>query len=158
VAHVAAFRPIEVMDIRPLDAGRHRISFIQRDITGPGDDLREITDSLSCLHALEHFGLGRYGDPIDPEGHLKGFKALHDMLKPGGRLYLSFPIGAGGGVYFNAHRVFAPTEVLAWSAGRFDLLRFDYIDDAGTLHEDADIASAQDLIFGCGVYTLRKTA
>jgi SAM-dependent methyltransferase len=155
VAHVAAFRPIEVIDIRPLDAGHHAISFIQRDILGPGEDLREITDSLSCLHALEHFGLGRYGDPVDPEGHLKGFDALHRMLKPGGILYLSFPIGAGG-VQFNAQRIFAPADVLCWSHGRFDLVRFDYVDDAGSLHQDADIAAVPDLTFGCGVYTLRK--
>jgi hypothetical protein len=40
-------------------------------------------DSISCLHALEHFGLGRYGDRLDPNGHETGFLKLLDMLKPG---------------------------------------------------------------------------
>jgi hypothetical protein len=155
VAHVAAFRRVEVIDIRPLEVGHDRISFLQRDIIAPGEDLREITDSLSCLHALEHFGLGRYGDALDPEGHLKGFRALDHMLKPGGTLYLSFPIGAGG-VYFNAHRVFEPAEALRWSDGRFDLVRFDYVDDLGALHQDADIGGVPPLIYGCGIYTLKK--
>jgi hypothetical protein len=155
VAHVAAFRHIDVIDIRPLHAGHDRISFVRKDTTVPGEDLREITDSLSCLHALEHFGLGRYGDTIDPAGHLKGFGVLHGMLKPGGVLYLSVPIGAGG-VYFNAHRVFKPADVMEWSAGLLDLVRFDYVDDAGALHRNADIGSVPPLVFGCGIYTLKK--
>ena len=157
VAHVAAFRPIEVMDIRPLALVHDRISVLQRDLMAGGADINGITDSLSCLHALEHFGLGRYGDPIDPDGHLKGFAALHAMLEPGGTLYLSFPIGEPG-VHFNAHRVFAPGEVLGWLPGAFDLIRFDFVDDAGDLHADAAVGEVPALEYGCGIYTLCKRA
>ena len=74
VAHVAAFRTIEVLDFRPLiSCGHKQIKFMQADLMSLGSHLFEITDSLSCLHALEHFGLGRYGDPINPNGHLIGF-------------------------------------------------------------------------------------
>jgi Caenorhabditis protein of unknown function, DUF268 len=159
VAHVASFRAIEVLDIRPLaNPGHERIAFLQRDMMASDSALEGICDSLSCLHALEHFGLGRYGDPINPGGHLQGFEGLHRMLEPAGRLYLSVPIGRSG-VHFNAHRVFAADEVLGWARGRFDLEHFDYVDDAGALHRDADPNRiAPGLRFGCGIYTLRKHA
>lgn len=157
VAHVAAFRAVEVIDIRPLTiAGHERIRFIQGNLMQLDPALRECCDSLSCLHAIEHFGLGRYGDPIDPVGHLVGFRNLVAMLKPGGRLYISFPIGESA-VHFNAHRVFAPTEVLSWANGWLSLERFDYVDDAGDLHlrqSPADIALPT---YGCGIYTFRKS-
>jgi len=157
VAHVAAFRTIEVLDIRALDdCGHERIKFMQANFMLPlNKELCEITDSLSCLHALEHFGLGRYGDPIDPEGHLKGFINLHKMLKPGGALYVSFPIGASS-VYFNAHRVFDPGEIIKWSDGLFRLERFDYVDDSGSLHQNQHLESVPSLNYGCGIYTMTK--
>lgn len=155
VAHVASFRRLEIFDVRPLRVVHPHIQFVQRDLSAPGDDLREITDSLSCLHALEHFGLGRYGDPIDPDGHLKGFATLASMVKPGGIFYLSVPIGAPG-VFFNAHRVFAPTDVLGWARGDFELIRFDYVDDAGDLHQDQNLHATPPLEFGLGLYSLRK--
>lgn len=156
VAHVAAFREIEIFDIRPLaDVGHPHIRFTRCDITAPAPELVGTCESLSCLHALEHFGLGRYGDPIDPEGHRKGFENIIRMLRPGGTLYLSFPIGKPA-VLFNAHRIFAPTEVLDWAKGRLELKRFDYVDDAGDLHRSAKPESLPDLSYGCGIYTFKK--
>jgi hypothetical protein len=68
VAHVASFRKIEVMDIRDLNAtGHENISFIKADLMNMDNASEKITDSISCLHAIEHFGLGRYGDPLDPD-------------------------------------------------------------------------------------------
>jgi hypothetical protein len=89
VAHVATFRPIEIMDIRVVKSKVPNISFLQGDLMKPSD-IR--SDSLSCLHKIEHFGLGKYGGPIDPQGHLKGFENLVDMLEKGGTLEISFPI------------------------------------------------------------------
>jgi len=157
VAHVAVFRAIEVLDVRPLTSVISNVTFTQADLMADSAALAGITDSLSCLHALEHFGLGRYGDTIDPQGHLRGFQALINMLTPDGVLYLSFPIGRPV-VEFNAHRVFHPTEVLSWPGSeRLQLQRFDYIDDAGTLHEDVPITSIAtacgSVIHGCGIYT-----
>ena len=161
VAHVAAFRSIDVFDIRPLRSTIRNVRFVQADLMSPSADLAGCTDSLSCLHALEHFGLGRYGDPVDPQGHLRGFRALIDMLAPNGILYLSFPIGRPV-VEFNAHRVFGATDVLSWPGS--ELLRleaFDMIDDQGLLHEGIDHASIASaciaVVHGCGIYTFRRT-
>lgn len=156
VAHVASYRNIEVFDIRPLTiAGHEQIKFVQGNLMELDDSFIEVCDSMSCLHALEHFGLGRYGDPIDPHGHLKGFSNLHKMLKKDGLLYISFPIGDPG-VHFNAHRVFGPEDVIEWSKDKFELLRFDYVDDTGNLHCNVSLPLVPKLIYGCGIYTLRK--
>lgn len=119
----------------------------------------EIADSISCLHAIEHFGLGRYGDKIDPSGHIVGFNNIAKMLKVGGTLYISFPIGHSPAVHFNSQRVFSPVEIFDWSNGntRLELLRFDFVDDNGILHRDVDLRKANvDPSYGCGIYTFRK--
>ena len=122
VAHVASYREIEVLDIRPLPTISNRIKFIQHDIMKPllPDTRRAFggVDSISCLHALEHFGLGRYGDPINCEGWRAGFLRMAELLESGGTLYLSTPIGREA-VYFNANWVFSPHSILdAASEGR----------------------------------------
>src|SRR4029079_3682989 len=103
-AHVAVFREIEVIDIRPTDSKVSNITFLQDDLMDPKLVLNDYCDSLSSLHALEHFGLGRYGDPIDADGYIKGFVALSSMLKQGGVLYLSVPVGRER-IEFNGQRV-----------------------------------------------------
>jgi len=160
VAHIASFRPVEVLDIRPLESVLPNISFRRADLMALPADLQEYTDSLSCLHAIEHFGLGRYGDPIDPDGHLKGFRSLLSMLKPGGTLYLSFPVGRAT-VEFNAHRVFDIQDVFLWpGADEVGLEHCDVIDDRGTLHPGVVPAAFPEirkgLVHGCAIYTLRK--
>lgn len=157
VAHVASFREIEVCDIRPQPScGHPNIRFVQLDITD-SDAITDKVDSLSCLHALEHFGLGRYGDPVDPNGHKKGFANLLGLLRPGGYLYLGIPIGRKSEVFFNAHRVFHPTEVFQWGANQsFTLESFDFIDDQGDLQRSADPYAPLNIELGCGVYTMRK--
>jgi SAM-dependent methyltransferase len=162
VAHVAAFRRIEVMDVRALaDTGHDNIAFLQRDLMNPSVDAADMADSVSCLHAIEHFGLGRYSDPINPDGHKHGFRNIWKMVRPGGRLYMGFPIGKANEVHFNAHRVFGPRDIFSWcdDVTTTNLERFDYVDDAGRLHRVVDLLGAGvDVVHGCGIYTLRKPA
>jgi hypothetical protein len=160
IAHVASFRQIDVMDVRHLNStGHSNISFIKADLMNKDSAQNNITDSISCLHAIEHFGLGRYGDPIDPNGHLKGFNNALRMLKPGGTLYISFPIGRGNEVHFNAHRVFHPRDIFTWAENRdsLELERFDYVDDAGKVHQNINLENTTlNVVFGCGIYTFKK--
>lgn len=161
VAHVAAFREIEVFDIRPLDASIPNVTFRQFDIMKPAPEFRACCDSLSCLHTLEHFGLGRYGDPIDPEGHIRGFETLLQLLEPGGLLYLSVPIGKQR-VEFNAHRVFDPATILAMAGAHMRLEDFHFVNDAGDLHEHATRGASPSvnsavLWYGLGIFEFRKT-
>ena len=158
VAHVASFREIEVIDIRPLDKSIHQnIKFLQVDMMNPLKVFK--TDSLSCLHAIEHFGLGRYNDPIDINGHMKGISNLVSMLEKNGILYISFPIGKKDEVHFNADRVFHPKSIFKNYSIRsqMELIRFDYVDDLGYLHTNSNIESTLGkLNYGCGIYTLKK--
>lgn len=120
VAHVASYREIEVIDIRPISKSIPGVTFVQADVMS---DLATATysarggycDSASCLHALEHFGLGRYGDPINPDGPKSGLRFLANLLQPGGVLYLSVPIGPQR-VEFNANWIFSPVSILDMAA------------------------------------------
>ena len=160
VAHIAAFRQIEIFDIRNLNVSNHEnIKFVKKDLMKLDKDQFEITDSISCLHAIEHFGLGRYGDVIDPNGHVKGFESIFHMLKPGGNLYISFPISNFNKTYFNAHRVFNVSDIFNWSnvIQFLSLEQFDYVDDAGNLHINVDLENFNEILnFGCGIYTFKK--
>jgi len=162
VAHVAAFREIEVMDIRDLkNTGHSNISFVKADLMDMSNVQESISDSISCLHAIEHFGLGRYGDSLDPNGHIKGFNNILKMLKPEGVLYISFPIGRANAIHFNAHRVFHPHDIFTWANDRkcVHLLRFDFVDDEGDLHQNVDLKTADVKVNGgCGIYTFKKAS
>jgi SAM-dependent methyltransferase len=161
VSHVAAFRAIEVVDVRPQPGDLAGIRFIKADVSRElPASLVGCTDSLSCLHALEHFGLGRYGDRLDPDGHLHGLANLHAMLEPGGRLYLSVPMGPSR-IEFNAHRVFSLPHLLRLMSGRFHIDRFSFVDDVGALHEDQPWTGPEadqnhGCRFGCAIIEASK--
>jgi len=161
VAHVASFRPIEVFDVRPVDVKVANISFHQADLMALlPPELEGYCDSLSCLHALEHFGLGRYGDPVNYDGYLMGLNNLSRMLKGGGKLYLSVPIGPQR-IEFNAHRVFSLGYLLECLSGGFMVDSFSYVDDGGDLHEEMPltaegVASNYGCTFGLGILELTR--
>jgi hypothetical protein len=111
VAQVASFRSIEVLDIRPNPYEIPNIFFKQVDLMSDSNLFENYCDSISCLPTLEHFGLGRYGDPIDPDGWKIGIKNISKILKVSGIIYLSVPIGKDY-IYFNAHRVFDLDKLL----------------------------------------------
>jgi hypothetical protein len=161
VAHLAVFREVEVFDIRPLTIGIKNIVVRRCDLMAeiPSEYI-DYCESLSCLHALEHFGLGRYGDRLDPDGHLKGLDNFYCILRRGGILYLSVPIGPDR-IEFNAHRVFGVPELTRLVSERFAISRFSFVDDAGNLHENVKLTSRDsEQHFGCksglGILELRK--
>lgn len=158
VAHVAAFRPIEVFDIRPMDANIHNVTFRLAYLMRLDDDFLACTDSLSCLHTIEHFGLGRYGDPIDFDGFDKGLRNLGRMLKPGGRFHFSTPMGPQR-IEFNAHRVFSASFLFDYFTPDYRIDRFSYVDDHGKLVEDVSLedpgyAHNFGCRYGCAIFEL----
>lgn len=161
VGSLSVFREIDVIDIRPQPVSLKNISFHQIDLMGPlPDEWLSCTDSLSCLHTIEHFGLGRYGDPLDADGHLKGLEQLKRLVKPGGMIYLSTPIGPER-VEFNAHRVFAARTLAGWFSAGWKIERFALINDSDTLIENVDWRGGEiDNHFGCrlgvGIIAARK--
>jgi 2-polyprenyl-3-methyl-5-hydroxy-6-metoxy-1,4-benzoquinol methylase len=157
---VASFRPIEVLDIRANESHQKNIVFRRADLMEQNADLNEYADSVSCLHTIEHFGLGRYGDPIDIDGHLKGLSNIMSMVKKGGTFYFSTPIGPQR-IEFNAHRVFSVGYLLNILTNGFELKAFSYVDDNGDFHENISLDKAQiesncGCDFGCGIFILKK--
>lgn len=160
VAHVACFRQIEVFDVRPLPASIPNVVFRQCDMMAVPPGFEGCCDSLSSLCALEHFGLGRYGDPVDYHGHVHGFHAMQRILMPGGVLYLSVPVGEQR-IEFNAHRVFSLEYLMGLFAGGFTVERFTLVDDNGICHEgtsmtEAPIGRGKGCRSGVGIFELRR--
>lgn len=160
VAHVASFREIEVFDIRPVTSQIPGVIFRQTDMMNPSEKFAEYCDSLSCLHALEHFGLGRYGDPIDPHGYTAGLSNMAKILRRGGLFYLSVPVGKER-VEFNAHRIFNPRSlVMLAAANGLSLRDLAWIGASGTLvqssNPEQDLDQLGKLCYGLGIFTFVK--
>lgn len=141
------------VDYRPLRAHLSNLSSLAGDIVRLPFQDGSIT-SLSCLHVLEHVGLGRYGDPIDPDGSLLAAAELQRVLKRGGRLFLSVPVGRER-VCFNAHRVFSSSTVRSFFR-ELQLKAFSLVDDAGRFNEEVPPESAVNLEYGCGLFEFVK--
>ena len=160
IAHVASYRKIEVLDIRETKVKFENISFKVADLMNFDKSLLNYCDSLSCLHALEHFGLGRYNDPIKFDGYLDGLDSMHQILKKGGKFYLSIPIGKQR-VEFNAHRVFSIRYLLELFKGKYLVDFFSFVDDKGNFYKhvklkDEAINKNFDCEYGCGIFEMTK--
>jgi SAM-dependent methyltransferase len=108
---LSQFTPTTMIDIRPADVTLENLSFLEGTILAlPFDD--GTIGSLSSICVLEHIGLGRYGDPLDPWGSEKSCAELRRVLKPGGDLLISVPVDEACRVHFNAHRTFTRDYVL----------------------------------------------
>lgn len=130
IAHLIVHQPVNVIDIRRLDSPFSRLKFFQGDITSLFLEDGSV-NSLSCLHTIEHIGLGRYGDSLDPDGWAKAVAELRRVLAPRGKLYLSVPVGRER-LEFDAHRVFNPNTILSACAD-LHLVRFSVVSVSGTL-------------------------
>lgn len=160
VAHVAVFRKIEIFDIRIQTSTVQNIIYKQANLMEFQDEMKEYCDSVSSLHAIEHFGLGRYGDPIDANGHVKAIENINMILKKGGKFYFSVPIGAQR-IEFNAHRVFSLGYLLKVINENFIINNFSYVDDKGVLFEDIELTKESvsanfNCDYGCGIFELTK--
>lgn len=127
IAHLLVNRiEVTLFDIRPLKESVRNLTFFQTDATKLDGVQDESIDSLSALCSLEHFGLGRYGDPIDPDACFKVFHSIQRVMKKKGKIYISLPIGKEH-LEFNAHRIFYPETVIK-VFNRMKLLEFSVVD------------------------------
>lgn len=123
VAHLLTFMDnVDLIDIRPLDREVDGLQFTHSDATNLDSINDNSIESLSALCSLEHFGLGRYGDEIDPDACFKCFNAISRKVKSGGNIYLSVPVGKEH-IEFNAHRVFCASTIVD-SFPQFDLKEY----------------------------------
>lgn len=154
VAHVLVFMPVTVIDIRPMNSSVPKLSFFRDDATKLAEIHSDSVESLSSLHAAEHFGLGRYSDSVDPSACFDFMNALQRVLAPGGRLYFSVPVGRQR-VEFNAHRIFAPQTIIE-SFPKLHLMSFSFVGDDGSLYSDQEHTAADSCDYGCGLFEFTK--
>ncbi|TVT65260.1 MAG: DUF268 domain-containing protein, partial [Denitromonas halophila] len=110
VTMVSAFVPVRFYDYRPAEFGLSGIESAHADLTHlPFED--DSVESLSCMHVVEHVGLGRYGDPIDYDGDLKAISELKRVVARGGSLLFVVPVGGAARIQFNAHRIYTFRQI-----------------------------------------------
>ena len=140
VAHVLTWSAIDVLDVRPLTSGVPGLNFVQDDARTCDLIESDSYDLVTSLHAIEHFGLGRYGDQIDPDGVTKAIKSLVRIVKPGGYLILGFPTGKNE-VLFNAQRLLDPVTVMESIPG--DVVEIVTTNHKGWVNEVSDLRSVE---------------
>ena len=138
ITHLLSFDTnVVLIDIRPLDAFNIKnLTFICSDATDLANIENESIESLSAICSLEHFGLGRYGDPIDPDAHIKAFKNIQRVMKPGSNLYISVPIAKTPRLVFNAHRIYSP-DLICNYLDKMELKEFSYTSPKGLVEDIA---------------------
>lgn len=86
------------IDTRAPNAGAEGDRVRRRNADALNADLfePESLDAVVSLSAIEHVGLGHYGDPIDPDGDSKAVANIWRWLKPGGWFYFDVPYDPSG--------------------------------------------------------------
>jgi hypothetical protein len=111
VALLSKVIPVTMVDIRPLSLPLDTLAFRKGTIVNLPFESGSIF-SLSSLCVVEHVGLGRYGDPLDPDGSEKAIKELMRVIGPGGSLYISMVVDDEAKTYFNAHRALKEEHIM----------------------------------------------
>ncbi len=155
IAPLSGFMAIEFVDIRPLQARVKNLVCTQGSILSLPYESKSL-HSLSCLHVLEHIGLGRYGDELNPHGFAKGCNELQRVLAKGGDLYISVPIGRER-VMFNAHRIFNPLTVIQ-QFNELNLVEFGCVSDQGEFSSTCHIHDCINYSYGLGLFHFRRVA
>lgn len=155
VGIVSAFVPVTHYDYRPPDLHLDNLTTSFADLAALPFANGSVM-SLSCMHVVEHVGLGRYGDPLDPEGDMKAMCELTRVLAPGGQLLFVAPVGRPC-IRFNAHRIYG-YEQIRKSFAALQLVQFllvpDRPADGGLIEATPEVVATQD--YGCGCFWFCK--
>lgn len=152
---ISAFIPVKFYDYRPAKIELDNFSCNHADIIQlpfPNSSI----NSLSCMHVIEHIGLGRYGDPLDVDGDLKAIEELKRVVSIGGNLLFVVPIGKAR-IMFNAHRIYSYEQITSYFSG-FKLIEFSLIPDRSDdgLVINATKEQADQQFYGCGCFMFKK--
>lgn len=150
VSVLSAFVRTEYYDYRPAPIRIDGLETASADLTALRFEDRSI-ESLSCMHVVEHIGLGRYGDPLDPNGDAKAMSELQRVLSPGGSLLFVVPVGRPR-IRFNGHRIYSYEQIVG-SFPELELTEFALIPEHGPegwiAGATAEQVAAQEYSCGC---------
>lgn len=154
---ISAFVSVKFYDFRPAALELSNLSSESANIISLPFQSNSVV-SLSCMHTVEHIGLGRYGDTIDSEGDLKAISELKRVLAEGGNLLFVVPIGGTPKIMFNAHRIYSYCQIIDYFED-FQLAEFSLIPNmpkSKGLIINATEDDANKCSYGCGCFWFRK--
>lgn len=151
---ISAFIPTKFYDYRPADLFLDNLSSLRADLNSlPFKD--NSLKSVSCMHTVEHIGLGRYGDEIDPQGDLKAIHELKRVVAIGGSLLFVVPVGRPM-LVFNAHRIYSYEQIISYFKG-FKLKNFSLISEKNNkIINQANAQLVAQEKYGCGCFWFIK--
>ncbi len=149
VAFLSKVVPLTMVDLRPLSLPLESLKFQPGSILALPFANQSVL-SVSSLCVIEHIGLGRYGDALDPRGTEKAAAELQRIVAPGGFLYISAPLDDENRTYFNGHRAFTEEYLLSlFRALEVRERRYIFGKEFGSKRKSG---------FGVGCYHLRAPA
>lgn len=158
-ANLSAFIPVEFYDYRPAEITLSNLKSEHADLTNLENFKDNSVQSLSCLHTIEHVGLGRYGDNIDAEGDIMAINELKRICAIGGNILFVTPVGKER-IQFNAHRVYSFDTILKLFGDNFKLKEFSLVTDNHDFIENMNIEKAKGIVekqnYGCGCFWFVK--
>jgi len=154
-ANLSAFISVKFYDYRPADFEMDNFCSGKADLLNLpfGDNSAK---SISCMHTVEHVGLGRYGDSIDPDGDLKAIKELKRVLAKDGDLIFVVPVGKPK-IQFNAHRIYSYDQIVDYFE-EFELVEFALVPDdiSKGIIRHASKEESDKQKYGCGCFWFKK--
>lgn len=153
---LSAFVPTRFFDYRPAQLNLSNFTSEKADLNSLPFESGSI-HSLSCMHTIEHIGLGRYGDQIDYDGDLKAIEELKRVVAPGGNLIFVTPVGQPK-IQYNAHRVYSYAQIKSYFIG-FTVKEFSLVPDnqeQGGIIKNATQEMSDKQHYGCGCFWLVK--
>lgn len=153
---VSAFTPVKFYDFRPAKLNLSGFSSFRADLTNLHFETESIR-SLSCMHTVEHVGLGRYGDTIDPNGDIQAARELERVVAKGGSLLFVVPIGKPR-IQFNAHRIYSYQMVIdmfpSLTLKEFSLIPDNALENGMVYNATKEQSDKQ--VYGCGCFWFIK--
>ena len=153
---VSAFKPVRFYDFRPAKLNLSNLVSAPANLLHLPFDTNSI-ESLSCMHTVEHVGLGRYGDTVDPEGDLLAAKELSRVVAKNGNLLFVVPVGKPR-IQFNAHRIYSYEMVInmfpVFTIKEFSLIPDNALETGMIYHAKKELVAKQS--YGCGCFWLIK--
>jgi len=153
---ISGFIPTEFYDYRPVYFNLSNFSSKRADLMQLDFPDNSI-ESLSCMHVIEHIGLGRYGDSLNIKGDEQAFKELKRVTALNGKLYIVLPVGNINKICFNAHRIYTYDLIMSYFLDDFDLSNSALVCNRANefvLNPSRDVFYQQ--FYGCGCFEFTK--
>lgn len=151
---LSAFIDVKFYDYRPAQLNLSNLVSDRIDLTNISFESNSV-ESLSCMHTIEHIGLGRYGDPIDPDGDIKAINELKRVIKQGGNFLFVTPVGKPK-IMFNAHRIYSFEMIRHLFDDSFELKEFSMVYDNQTFERNCNPENVQNQHYACGCFWFVK--